>query len=127
MENDISGAVGDEALMRHIFANLLSNAVGFTRDDGEGVVVLRARDEGPRVRVEVEDNGAGIAAEDQTRIFDWFEQGASPPPRARKGTGIGLALTRALVRRMGGEVSLSSALGAGSTFSFTLIAAEEEP
>ena len=110
-----------------VLANLLSNAVGFTRDDGDGVVVLRARDEGPRVRVEVEDNGAGIAPEDQTRIFDWFEQGASPPPRARKGTGIGLALTRALVRRMGGEVSLSSALGAGSTFSFTLIAAEEEP
>ncbi|MFO0626578.1 MAG: PAS domain S-box protein [Polyangiales bacterium] len=107
-----------------VLANLLSNAVGFTRDDGEGRVVLRARDEGPRVRVEVEDNGAGIAPEDHARIFDWFEQGASPPPRARKGTGIGLALTRALVRRMGGEVSLSSALGAGATFSFTLIAEE---
>lgn len=108
-----------------VLANLLTNAVGFTRDDGSGRIVVRARDEGPRVRVEVEDNGAGIAAEDHERIFEWFEQGRQPASGERKGTGIGLALTRALVRRMGGEVSLSSALGAGSTFSFTLLSVEE--
>jgi PAS domain S-box-containing protein len=107
-----------------VLANLLANAAGFTPADGTGRVVVRARDEGARVRVEVEDNGVGIAPEDHERIFEWFEQAGAPRDRSRKGTGIGLALTRAMVRRMGGEVALSSALGAGSTFSFTLLPAE---
>ena len=98
--------------------NLLDNAVKFTE---LGTVTLRLNcrsvDGGhPRLLTfEVEDTGAGIASEDQSRIFDPFVQAAGKP-RNQKGTGLGLRISRQFVELMGGTIQLESTSGRGSTF-----------
>jgi PAS domain S-box-containing protein len=106
---------GDEIRLRQVLVNLLGNAIKFTR---EGVVTLRL-DAGPdpsepRLSIEVEDTGPGIAPEDQARVFDPFVQGGQTS--AQKGTGLGLAITRQFVELMGGRIGVSSQLGRGSCF-----------
>jgi signal transduction histidine kinase len=96
--------------------NLLSNAVTFTPDGG--VVHVTARQTEGGVAVSVSDTGIGIAAADQARTFDEFQQAASL--RAREGTGLGLALARRFVELHGGGLWVESEVGVGSTFTFTL-------
>ncbi len=106
---------GDEIRLRQSLVNLLGNAIKFTR---EGAVTLRL-DAGPdpsepRLRIEVEDTGPGIAPEDQARVFEPFVQAGQTS--AQKGTGLGLAITRQFVELMGGRIGVSSRLGRGSCF-----------
>ncbi len=106
---------GDEIRLRQALVNLLGNAIKFTR---EGAVTLRL-DAGPdpsepRLRIEVEDTGPGIAPEDQARVFEPFVQAGQTS--AQKGTGLGLAITRQFVELMGGRIGVSSRLGRGSRF-----------
>ena len=106
---------GDEIRLRQSLVNLLGNAIKFTR---EGAVTLRL-DAGPdpsepRLRIEVEDTGPGIAPEDQARVFEPFVQAGQTS--AQKGTGLGLAITRQFVELMGGRIGVSSRLGRGSRF-----------
>ncbi len=106
---------GDEIRLRQTLVNLLGNAIKFTR---EGAVTLRL-DAGPdpsepRLRIEVEDTGPGIAPEDQARVFEPFVQAGQTS--AQKGTGLGLAITRQFVELMGGRIGVSSRLGRGSRF-----------
>src|SRR5207245_9815498 len=107
---------GDERKIRQVVLNLLSNAVKFTPDGGR-VELIGSRANG-EISVAVRDTGAGIAREEQDRIFVEFEQASSA--RGKEGTGLGLALARRFVELHGGRIWVESELGKGSTFTFTL-------
>ncbi len=109
---------GDERRIRQVVFNLLSNAVKFTPEGGR-VDVATAKQDG-EVQISVHDNGPGIRAEDQERIFEEFQQAAAPEGERPEGTGLGLALSRRLVVLHGGRIWVESELGKGSTFAFTL-------
>ena len=105
----------DPARFKQVLFNLLSNAIKFTPDGGRiDLRVLQAGDS--YFRLEVEDNGIGIAAEDLSRLFVEFQQLDTGTSKLHAGTGLGLALTRRLVREQGGEVGVRSLLGVGSVF-----------
>lgn len=103
------------------FSNLLGNAVKFVPEGRTPSVEVRASLHGSRRRVVVKDNGAGIAPEDHARIFRMFERAAG---KKVPGTGIGLAIVKKAVERMGGKVGVISALGEGAEFWLELEAAE---
>ena len=113
-------ALADRVRFRQIVENLLSNAIKFTPEDG--TVTVAVRPAGDQVYVEVTDTGVGIAAADQDRIFEEFQQ-VGDPDRQRAGTGLGLALTKRLVEAHGGEISVRSVPRAGSTFAVRIPAA----
>ncbi len=106
----------DESKVSQILRNFISNALKFTE---HGCVTVRARMEGggETVVFEVEDTGIGIALEDRELIFEEFAQIPGPLQRRVKGTGLGLPLCRKLATLLGGEVSVASEPGKGSTFS----------
>ena len=108
----------DEERMLQVLINLLTNALKFT-DPGGRVEVRCAAVDG-MVTFDVVDTGIGIAQEDLERIFDPFVQTRSEPSRSREGTGLGLAISRELARGMGGDVTVTSEPGAGSTFHLRL-------
>jgi signal transduction histidine kinase len=115
--SDLPNLEHDPARLKQVVLNLLSNAVKFTPDGGNVRTVAEAHD--GVFTVAVSDTGVGIGPEDQGKVFAEFQQvGASA--RSGQGTGLGLALVRGFVRMMGGEVTLRSAAGEGSTFSITL-------
>ena len=103
----------DVGKVRHILLNLLSNAVKFT-DRGE--VVLTARADNGDVRFEVRDTGIGIPPQHHERIFDPFWQVENKASRRVAGTGIGLSVARRLARLLGGDITVTSRPGEGSTF-----------
>jgi signal transduction histidine kinase/CheY-like chemotaxis protein len=125
--------LADEIRLRQVLLNLLGNAVKFT---DRGSVTLSVRTEGRGLRTEssddllspqssvlitfeVEDTGSGIASDELARIFQPFEQGGDVARRAG-GTGLGLAISHQLVRLMGGDIEVRSAVGQGSTFWFEI-------
>ena len=105
--------MADADAVRQALLNLLSNAVKFSRQDKR--VAVRVRAAGERVLVEVEDAGMGIAKAEQKRIFEKFYRGAEGARHAR-GSGLGLAVTRHILRAHGGEVRVRSDAGAGAVF-----------
>lgn len=111
-------------LLGQIFQNLLSNAFKFVAPGVVPEVRVRAERRGRRVRFWVEDNGIGIAPRDQERIFGDFER--APSSLEYPGTGIGLAIVRRSVDRLGGRVGMVSEEGRGSRFWFELPAADRE-
>jgi signal transduction histidine kinase len=113
----VEPVTADERRIRQVVFNLLSNAVKFTPRGGS-VVVGSAQRNG-EVLVSVRDTGPGIAAEDQARIFDEFQQ-TDLGAEQKEGTGLGLALSEKLVELHGGRIWVESQLGSGSTFIFTL-------
>jgi signal transduction histidine kinase/CheY-like chemotaxis protein len=113
--------------LRQVFINVLGNAVKFTERGGIRVRVHADR-EGttePLLRVEVEDTGPGISADDQTMLFRHFEQ-TKTGQQAGTGTGLGLAISREFVRLMGGDIAVSSEVGTGSIFAIHLPLNESE-
>lgn len=108
----------DRPKLRRIFVNLLSNAIKFTAPGGK--VLVKAERDGDAVRVSVVDTGVGIAKEDIARLFDKYEQARSRATSREKGTGLGLYITKQLVELHGGQITVNSKVGEGSTFSFTL-------
>lgn len=110
-------AWAEPAKLRVIVQNLVTNAVKFTE---RGEVVVRADAPVPGVvRIQVRDTGPGIPADARERVFDLFEQ-LAPGDMRRRGVGLGLALARRFARAMGGDLTLESTLGMGSTFTLTL-------
>lgn len=122
MDPNLSGRlIGDPLRLGQILLNFVGNAVKFSE---RGAIVLRARrldiaEEALTLRFEVRDEGIGIAAEEQARLFGAFEQADDSTTRRFGGTGLGLAICRRLVSMMEGSVGVESLLGAGSTFWFT--------
>lgn len=103
----------DENKLSQILRNLVSNALKFTTT---GAVNVTCRASDGRLRVSVRDTGIGIAEEDLSRIFEEFAQIRNPLQRQHKGTGLGLALSRRLAQLLGGDISVQSSVGRGSTF-----------
>lgn len=114
----------DELRFKQVVLNLLSNAVKFTPDGGH--VEVRASRTERRLTVTVTDDGIGVPAEDTERIFEAFHQGGRGATR-EEGTGLGLTLCRRIVTLMGGEMTLRSEVGTGSTFGFTIPIREDAP
>ncbi|HEY4588661.1 MAG TPA: histidine kinase dimerization/phospho-acceptor domain-containing protein, partial [Thermoanaerobaculia bacterium] len=112
--DELPDSIFDAHMTEIIIANLLSNALKFTRQGGE--IVARAGIEGETVFFEVEDDGRGIPADQLERIFDRFHQVDGSASREHGGTGLGLALARELARLHGGNVTVRSRLGEGSLF-----------
>ncbi len=112
---DIKNLRQDKSKLRQILANLLSNAVKFTPEGGK--VILKAEPEINKIRITVSDTGVGIAPEEQELVFEKFRQAGNTLTREYDGTGLGLSIVRELSKLLGGEVSLQSELGKGSTFS----------
>ena len=105
--------ISDRLALEQIFGNLIDNAVKYFAPGRAGHIKINAESRGPTVTIEIVDNGRGIAATDHERIFELFRRsGTQNVP----GEGIGLANVRALVRRLGGDISVESELGRGSTF-----------
>ena len=114
--------LGDPGRLRQVLTNLTGNAIKFT-PRGEVIVSARLRASGhgmAQLQLDVRDTGIGIAADMQEAVFDAFQQEDGSTTRRFGGTGLGLSITRRLVTMMKGEISLSSALGKGSTFSVDL-------
>ncbi len=111
----------DPTRLRQVLLNLLNNAVKYNRSGGD--VTLAAMCEAGRVRIEVADTGVGIATADLPGLFEPFNRGAHRHSTI-EGTGIGLAVTRALVELMGGCIDVISTPGQGSTFGVELPLAE---
>ena len=112
--------VADETKLRQVIINLLGNAVKFTESGGEIVLGVYSEEEpGERLRlhVEVVDSGVGVAEKDVSRLFDAFFQTAAGR-QVTDGTGLGLSISREFVRMMGGDLTVSSRVGEGSTFRF---------
>jgi two-component system, sensor histidine kinase len=114
---------GDPTRVRQIIYNLLANAVKFTN---EGRVGLSVSANGDEMVIEVTDSGAGIPPEVVPTLFERFTQADATTTRRFGGSGLGLAISRALARLMGGDITVESALGVGSTFTARLILAPAE-
>jgi signal transduction histidine kinase len=120
LEIDIqaSTVMADSVLLRRTLTNLISNAVKYS-EPGTPIVV-RGAATGGVARVEVADEGTGLTAEEADRAFDPFWRATRVATNSLRGTGLGLALVKEYVRVMGGDVSVDSEPGRGSTFTFTL-------
>ncbi len=109
----------DPRAMKQVLVNLLSNAIKYTTIGGRIELRFAARSDGG-VTIEIADTGIGMSAEDAAQAFEPFGRAASDKARRQQGTGLGLSLARALVRLHGGDLTLASRLGAGTTATVTL-------
>ena len=108
---------GDDMRLRQVLLNLLSNAVKFTE---KGYVQLAINFTDDTIEITVSDSGMGIPAENLPTIFDPFEQADVIKNRNKKGTGLGLAIVKSIVESMGGQISLQSKYGQGTTFNIEI-------
>jgi signal transduction histidine kinase len=108
----------DQDRVTQILTNLISNAHKYTL--AEGNITVAARQDDGFVRVDVSDTGIGLSPEDQAQLFTKFFRAHERSPQAGGGTGLGLVICRLLVELHGGRITVSSAPGQGSTFSFSL-------
>lgn len=118
VDEGLSTISADPVRFKQIMYNLLSNAIKFTPEGG--IVRISAVESLGHLLISVSDTGIGIAPEDQERIFGEFQQVGSSPLKRGEGTGLGLTLTKRLVELHGGRIWVESAVGKGSTFTFTL-------
>jgi signal transduction histidine kinase len=110
--------LGERSVLEQIVLNLLTNALKFVAPGVAPRVTIKAREEGDMIIVRVTDNGIGIPAVYQDRIFRVFER--LETSRQYPGTGVGLAIVAKAVERLGGRIGVESTPGTGSTFWFTL-------
>nr|WP_256992380.1 ATP-binding protein [Paenibacillus sp. XY044] len=120
MENmlpDDLHVTADENRLQQVLHNLIGNAIAYTES---GTVTITGRKSHGQARIQIKDSGIGIAETDLSRIFESFEQ-IDPMNRPQQGgTGIGLSITKKLIELHGGGIEVTSQLGEGSTFSFTI-------
>ena len=114
--------IGDDQRLAQVITNLLGNAVKFTSE--EGSITLNAGFVGEKngvytMEISVSDNGIGMSAEQQAKLFQSFQQAEPGTTRKYGGTGLGLAISKSIVEMMGGRIKVESWPGVGSTFTFT--------
>jgi signal transduction histidine kinase len=115
---DVPPMLSDRLSLEQIFGNLLDNAVKYRVKDRPLCIQIRASlGTDDRIVVEVADNGRGIAEEDREAVFELFRRSG---PRDQPGEGLGLAYVRTIVRNLGGDITLKSRLGEGTTFRIVL-------
>jgi signal transduction histidine kinase/CheY-like chemotaxis protein len=118
IDDGLAAAVmGDSGRLRQILINLCANAVKFTDNGGVSVVVAPA---GELIRFAITDTGIGMSPEQQALLFTPFVQADGSIRRRYDGTGLGLSITQRVVELLGGSIAVTSTMGAGSTFCFTL-------
>jgi two-component system, OmpR family, phosphate regulon sensor histidine kinase PhoR len=117
---------GDASRLEQVFANLVDNAIKYGRAQGT-VTVGGRRADSNKVEVFVKDDGPGIPAESLDRIFERFYRVDKARSREQGGTGLGLSIVKHIVQNHGGEVWAKSEVGKGTTFFFTLPAAQNNP
>jgi signal transduction histidine kinase len=110
----------DPERLHQVVSNLFSNALLYTSD---GPIVIRAARQSGTVRIEVEDHGPGLAAEEIGRVWESFYRGTAGAQLPNRGSGLGLTVVKQIVELHGGKVGVQSTLGQGATFWFTLPAA----
>jgi signal transduction histidine kinase len=120
--DDLPAIRADADRLTQVIVNLMSNAVKFCAAQ-DGWVRLEAREETGFLRVDVTDNGLGIAKHDQAKIFERFQQAGNTLTDKPQGTGLGLPICREILRRFGGDIWVESESGKGATFSFRVPAA----
>ena len=119
MPADVPRIVADRDRLVQVVINLLSNAAKFCADPGGRVSVsLRVLADG--IRVDVRDNGMGIAPKDHEVIFEKFRQAGDTLTAKPRGTGLGLPISREIIKHLGGRLWVESELGKGATFSFVV-------
>ena len=112
---------GDEQQLRRVMNNLIGNAIKFTNEGGVVVNVgFRPEDYGINLMVRIKDTGIGLTKEQQEQIFQGFYQADTERTRAAEGLGLGLTISSALVKRMGGFLTVNSQPGEGSEFAFSI-------
>jgi signal transduction histidine kinase len=124
--DDLPSVRADADRLTQVIMNLISNAVKFC-DKDQGIVRLEARQEDRFLRVDVSDNGMGIAESDQGKIFERFQQAGDTLTDKPQGTGLGLPICRQILQRIGGHIWVESQLGIGATFSVRIPVASSEP
>jgi signal transduction histidine kinase len=115
---DLPTLRSSETLLRECLANLVGNAVKYTPDGGQ--VAVSARAERDHLVVAVADTGIGIPRDDFDRLFSRFFRSSQQEVRKLRGSGLGLALTKTMIERLGGSIAVESELGKGTTFTMTL-------
>ncbi len=116
--------LADRRRLKQVLLNLLANAVKYNRDGGAATLSCAATAAG-RLRIAISDTGPGLAPEQISRLFTPFER-LGAEQSGIEGTGLGLALSKRLVEAMGGEISVQSVVGEGSTFAVELPLAQEQ-
>jgi signal transduction histidine kinase/CheY-like chemotaxis protein len=121
--SDLPSLHADPARLRQILLNLVGNAIKFT-ERGEIRLIAATESDRATVRIEVTDTGIGIAPADQLQLFEKFQQVDASHTRRQGGAGLGLAISKTLIERMGGRIQLrSEGQGRGTTVTFTVPAA----
>jgi len=124
LPDDLPRIVGDEAALRMLFSNLVSNAIKYNRDGGRVDVTAEADED--IVRLSVKDDGIGIAPEYASQVFDDFFRVKDGSTRGVSGTGMGLAICKKIANELGGDLLLVSEPGQGSTFTVVLPRAQAD-
>jgi len=121
-EGTCTALLGDPTRLRQILLNLLGNAIKFTDQGKVWMEIIPLHESGDEIQLQfsVHDTGIGISEEAQKQLFQSFTQADASTTRKYGGTGLGLAISRKLVELMGGTLNVTSRLGEGSVFSFTL-------
>ena len=118
IQPELRPVLTDELIVRRIVDNLLSNAIKYTPSGG--AVRVTAKQRADTVEVAVADNGIGLTEEEQQMLFQRFFRSSRPEARQERGTGLGLALVQESIRRVGGQITVTSEVGKGSTFTVSI-------
>jgi signal transduction histidine kinase len=113
--------IGDPSRLNSVMSNLLSNAIKFT--DSQGTIRINVSWDDEQVTVNVSDNGPGVPEDELPRVFEHLFRGrvtVRDPNNPVEGTGLGLALAKTVIEQHGGRIWVTSVLGQGSTFSFSI-------
>ncbi len=125
VDPDLPPVLTNPDQIKSLWNNLISNAIKYNRDGGRVDVQLRRR--GDRLEASVADTGIGIPKEAMSRLFSEFFRADNAKQSGRTGTGLGLSIVKEIVERAGGQITVESELGQGTTFRFWLPTLKEKP
>ena len=122
--------IGDDQRLAQVVVNLLSNAVKFTPEYGQialRIHLVQCEEDACTIEFQISDSGIGISKSQQALLFQSFQQAESSTSRKYGGTGLGLAISKGIVELMGGQISIHSEEGEGTTFTFSVVMKKGDP